>query len=108
MYQPLISNQESGDAFCLMQHEGLLKLLVFLVTVAERHPVKANGLKDIVRALNEKTRLLIARKVVVFVTNLDGKLTTVQDLESQKSKVLSALSEIRDFEQWVYRHTIAV
>ena len=112
LYQPRISNLESGDAFCLVRHDdGLLTLVILQVTVGEKHPVKANGLKEIVRAFPEPTRSLIARKVIIFVTPLDGKLNTVQALHSQKRKVLSASNiprEVRDFEQWVYRHAIIV
>ena len=87
LYQPMISNLESGNAFCLVRHEeGLLTLVILQVTVGEKHPVKANGLKEIVRAFPESTRSLIARKVIIFVTPLDGKLNTVQALHSQKRK----------------------
>lgn len=109
LYQPLISNLESGDAFCLLNHNGLHMLLVLQVTVGQSHPVKANGLKEIVLAFPEPKRLLIARKVIVFVTPSDGKINAVQALHSQNGTVLSASTvphEVRDFEQWVYGHAI--
>lgn len=109
LYQPQICNLESRDAFCLLRlADDVLTLVVLQVTVGLRHPVQTNGLmKHIVKAFHS---LVIARKVIVFVTpSTAGQLCTVQPIVSQEKKKMAPSSipvEARNFEQWVYRHVI--
>ena len=110
LYQPMISNLESGDAFGLVQiGDDNYMLIVIQVTTAHKHPVKVNGLKTIVSAFPEELRKLIKRKVILFVTPIDGHITTMQPLHSKENKVIKAMNipkEAKDFEQWLYRHSV--
>jgi hypothetical protein len=109
LYQPLIANLESGDAFCLLQLVNEYSLIVLQVTVGEKHPVKANGLKEIFQAFPVDIKARITRKVIIFVTPMEGKLRTLQPLHNQDDKVMALANiphDARNFEQWVYRHYI--
>jgi hypothetical protein len=111
LYQPLISNLESGDAFCLIHLNDSYMLIVLQITVGEKHPVKVNGLKDIYQAFPVEITERIERKVILFVTPLDGKLCTWQPLHNQDDKVIAPAYipyDARNFEQWVYRHAINI
>jgi len=108
LYQPLISNFEFGNSFCLLQLT-VLTLIVFQITVGEKHPVKANGLKSIVQAFPESIRSRIGRKLIVFVTPMEGKIRDVQSIISQKGKEMSKVSvDAQNFEQWVYCHKVVL
>jgi hypothetical protein len=54
LYQPSIANLESGNAFCVLPSDrnNDKTLIVFQVTVADTHPVKANGLKKYINNHN--------------------------------------------------------
>jgi hypothetical protein len=109
LYQPMISNLESGDAFCLIQKDNIFILIVFQITVGTKHPIKANGLKHIVRAFPENISALISRKLIIFVTPMDGKLNTAQPIHSKNNAVLepqNTPNEAKNFEQWVYHYEI--
>jgi hypothetical protein len=109
MYQPSISNMESGNAFCLIQVDNELVLVVFQITVGKAHLVKKNGLKDIVQSFSVDIKTKIKRKLFVFATPVQGKLTKIQPIHNKDCKVMAAasiLNDARDFEQWVYRHFI--
>ncbi len=111
LHQPLISNLESGDAFCVIEVGLALILIVLQPTIAEHHPVKANGLTDIVQAFSPDIRARIARKLIVFVTPVGGKLATSQPIHNQDGKVMAPTNiplEARNFEQMVYRHFVQI
>lgn len=100
---PRISNLESGDAFCVVER----MLVVFQVTVAKSHPVKVNGLRDILLAFPEHVRANITQKLVVFVIPKHGTLDKEQALHTQKGEqVVSMPRIVNDFQQYVYRHEI--
>lgn len=110
LYQPKISDLESGDAFCLLpfghanDQNPLFFLVVLQITVGETHPVKVNGLHDIILAYSEEIRNRIRKKLLVFVTPLDGKLNSVQPLLTQQGKVIREIPPLaRGFEQYVCR-----
>lgn len=50
LYQPRIANLESGDCFCVVEWERGYVLVVLQMTVGRIHPIKVNGLRDIVLA----------------------------------------------------------
>jgi hypothetical protein len=108
LYQPTISNLESGDAFCVVKMTGIWTLVVLQVTVAENHPIKANGLKVIYDAFPDNLRTLIQRKLLVFVTPPSGNLCDIQPYHDQKNHVMKDRIPpiVREFEQCVYRHSI--
>ena len=85
-------------------------LIVLQVTVAEMHPIKANGLTYIYHAFTESIRQQINRKIIVFVTPVDGKLRTKQPLHTQGRTTFKRDQDIPaeaiNFEQWVYRHRV--
>ena len=106
LYQPQISNLESGDAFCVLQlQQSTYTLIVVQVTVAEHHPIKANGLGDILNAFPLLPQ--ISRKLILFVTPVDGRLHSAQPLHTKENRVMSVVPvDVQDFEQWVYRYKI--
>lgn len=110
LYQPRICNLESGDAFCLITSDKGYCLVVVQCTVAERHPIRANGLKTIVNAFKTDLRNRIMRKVILFVVPIDGTLKYPQPLVTQDGKVFvsNVPSEAQNFEQWVYRYDLAI
>eukprot|EP01039_Chlorochromonas_danica_P011205 gene11205-12497_t len=115
LYQPKISNLESGDAFCVFPsgfgQDGLpvFLLVVLQITVGESHPVKVNGLHDIILAYPESIHLRIVKKILVFVTPLDGKLNSVQPLHTQENKVAQVNkidTLVQNFEQCVCKQSV--
>ena len=110
LYQPAVSNMEAGDAFCVLLMNGETILIVLQITVAEMHPIKANGLTYIYHAFTESIRNQINRKIIVFVTPVDGKLRTKQPLHTQGRTTFKRDQDIPaeaiNFEQWVYRHRV--
>lgn len=107
LYQPKISNLESGDAFCVVPSTNDYWLVVLQITAGERHPVKVNGLNDIISAYPEDIRIKVVRKLLVFITPLDGKLNTVQTLHTQDGKVAQRVPPlVQGFEQFIYRHEV--
>ena len=111
LYQPQVSNLEAGDAFCLIeQADGTYILIVLQITIAERHPVKANGLKVIVNAYPEQMKANITRKIILFVIPVDGELRSCQPLHTQNNRVIEDANlppEAKKFEQWAYRRVIS-
>jgi hypothetical protein len=113
LYQPKISNLESGDAFCVLSSgldnygQPVFLLVVLQITVGENHPVKVNGLHDIILAYPELIQLRIFKKLLVFVTPLDGKLNSIQSLHTQQNKVAQVIPNlVKGFEQCVCRHSV--
>ncbi len=108
LYQPLICNLESGDAFCLISTEESFMLLVLQVTVGENHPIKVNGLMDIYLSFDLELRNKITRKVLLFVTPFDGKLKSLQPYHTKKGVVIiNNNTVVSEFEQWVHWYVLA-
>eukprot|EP01039_Chlorochromonas_danica_P011834 gene11834-13343_t len=107
LYQPRISNLESGDCLCVVEMEGQLVLVVLQMTVGEKHPVKAHGLKCICRAYLPSVRSQIKRKILCFVIPTHGKLNEKQPFHTKKGIVAAqTTNEVRDFEQYVCAYAI--
>jgi hypothetical protein len=110
LYQPKISNLESGDAFCVIECKGddgimVLALLVFQFTVGEHHPIKVNGLVKILKAFKN---LVIAKKLFIFVTPDVGKLKDVQRFHTKENLVAQKIPEgVRSFEQFLCKYSIS-
>ena len=87
LYLPTIGNLESGDAFCVMELNGVTTLIVMQVTIASSHPVKMNGLKTICDCFGN-TQVNITDKILIFITPIHGTLNSKQNLHStQNTKV---------------------
>jgi hypothetical protein len=113
LYQPKISNLESGDAFCLLPFgraddgQPVFQLVVLQITVGENHPVKVNGLHDIILAYPEFIQHKIIKKLLVFLTPSDGKLNSIQPLHTKQNKVAQAIPNlVKGFEQCLCRLSI--
>jgi hypothetical protein len=108
LYVPRISNLESGDCFYLVPlPTGGYLLVVLQITVGMSHPVKANGLHDILLAYSEGVRKHVVNKALVFVIPAHGELQGEQPLHTQKGNQINCLPvAVRDFKQYVYRHQI--
>ncbi len=87
LYQPRIANLESGDCFCVIGREGGYVVVVLQMTVGRNHPIKVNGLRDIVLAYPMQTRNALVGKVLVFVTPVHGALDAQQPYHTQDGKV---------------------
>ena len=106
---PRISNLESGDSFFMVDdgHEGF-RLVVLQITVGKSHPVKANGLNNIVKAFHEEVREKISEKLLVFVIPKYNTLVNVQQLVTQSNtESVHMQSNARGFQQYVYHHEIS-
>ena len=105
---PRISNLESGDAFFVLENGVDSYLLVVLqITVGSSHPVRANGLRDILLAFPESVRHKITRKAFVFVTPNWGTLDKEQKLITQRGEEIAAIPrDAQGFQQYVYRHKL--
>ena len=92
LYQPRIANLESGDCFCVIDWEEGYMLVVLQMTVGAVHPIKVNGLRDIVLAYPMQIRSELVSKVLVFVTPTDGALDGQQPYHTQDGKVAERFS----------------
>jgi len=110
LYVPRISNLESGDSFYLvLLPTGGYLLVVLQITVGKSHPVKVNGLHDILLAYLQDVREHVVSKALVFVLPAHGELDREQALHTQKEEQMDSARvplAVRDFKQYVYRHTI--
>lgn len=110
LYVPRISNLESGDSFYLvLLPAGGYLLVVLQITVGKSHPVKVNGLHDILLAYLEDVRVQVVSKALVFVLPAHGELDREQALHTQKEETMDSARvpvAVRGFKQYVYRHTI--
>lgn len=107
LYQPRIANLESGDCFGVVQHDGANVLLVLQMTVGDNHPVKANGLRDIVLAYPLDVRNDLRNKLLGFVIPLHGALNSTQPLHTQGGRAIERIpTEVQGFAQYVCRYTI--
>ena len=106
LYQ--LSNMEAGHAFSIQLVNGEYALIVLQMTVAEVHPMKADGLSYIYNAYPKAISKLITRKIIIFVTPVDGKLRNKQPIHAQNNDLFVSACDIPsgvdDFEQWVYHH----
>jgi hypothetical protein len=110
LYVPRIANLESGDAFYLvLLPTGGYLLVVLQITVGKSHPIKANGLNDILLAYQADVKAAVVSKALVFVLPAHGELDKEQALHTQKEEQMDSgrvPMAVRDFKQYVYRHTI--
>jgi hypothetical protein len=113
LYVPrIVSTLESGSAFYLVGlPTGGYQLVVLQMTVETSHPVKSTGLHTILLAYVEEVRLHVARKALVFVLPKHDVLDKEQALPTQKKEPMNSEGAhvpvaVRDFQQYVYRHTI--
>jgi hypothetical protein len=100
LYQPRISNLESGDAFCLLSLvDHCYHLVILQITVAETHSVKSNGLVKILRAYSNNYN--ITKLSLVFVTPLYSELAKIQKITNQKGNKAKGLpSGLKDLRQY--------
>jgi hypothetical protein len=85
LYIPPYNNLESADAFCLMEINGRMTLVILQCTIAENHPVKQNGVK-IIRHFYTSRRLSVEDTVIMFMIPHNGKLNSEQPLVTSKPK----------------------
>lgn len=84
LYIPPYGNLESGDSFCLIELNGKWTLVILQCTIAEKHPVKQNGVKIIHDCFSKNAELKVDDTVIMFMIPLNGKLKTMQPLVTQK------------------------
>ena len=84
LYIPPYGNLESGDAFCLIEVNERRTLVILQCTVAERHPVKQNGVKIIHDCYTENSKLQVEDTVIMFMIPENGKLKTMQPMVTKK------------------------
>jgi hypothetical protein len=108
LYQPRISNLESGDCFGIVEHNDAYVLIVLQMTVGAKQPIKANGLKDIVLAYPLDVQNALSKKVLGFVIPAEGTLNSKQPLlHTRGGKVIERIpTEIQGFEQYVCKYKI--
>jgi hypothetical protein len=109
-YVPRVTNLTSADAFYLVEgaESGEYTLVVLQITVAESHPVKAQGLLDIILAFPEKFK--ITSKALVFVVNPSCLMQDAQKLTNLKGEELEEGSirlSLRDFKQYIVRYKLS-
>jgi len=108
LYLPRISNLQSADTFCVVEYApGFYWLLFFQITVGEKHPVKANGLCEIIEAYSEHIQKNINQKIVAFIIPMFGPLCSVQPLHTVDDKVMQKIpSVLQDLEQYVCEYKL--
>jgi len=108
LYVPRISNLESGDCFYLVPLPTCgYSLVVLQITVGMSHPVKANGLHDILLAYSKDVREQVVSKALVFVLPAHGHLFGLQPLHTQKGQQMDGNCvpvAVRDFKQYQYNN----
>jgi hypothetical protein len=108
LYQPRISNLESGDCFGIVEHNGIFVLFVLQMTVSKKHPIKANGLRDIVLAYPLDVQNALSKKLLGFVIPMHGALDSVQPLHTRDGKVIERIpTGVEGFEQYVCEYKIS-
>ena len=110
LISPRILNLKAGDAFYVIRYGlGSYMLVVLQITVGKTHPVKSNGLKDILMAFPMDVRENITKKALVFVTPVHGTLENEQPLVTQKGNNPTVLPLIvRGFEQYVFKYKLSI
>ena len=107
LYQPKVTNLDFGHAFCVLQIHNSLTFIILQITIAEYYPIQLNGVKCIWNAFSEEVRTSTKRKIIIFVTPLDGKLRTIQPYHMGKDIVFkdnTTCHEEDNIEQWVLRY----
>jgi hypothetical protein len=92
LYLPTIENLESGYAFCVTKVNDVLTLIVLQITISDCHPVKINGLEAICKCY-ANSNIEIKNKILIFVTPVNGKLTSKQKLTTTKGIVATNIPE---------------
>jgi len=111
LYQPIISNLESGDAFGLIpsgEDNEAYYLIVLQITVSDEHPVKVKGLNRIIAAYSKEIQNNITRKFLIFVTPLHGKLNSIQPYHVDGKVAVHIPKDIKKFEQCTFRYEISI
>lgn len=106
LYIPTSKNFESGDAFYLSNNE----LFVLQITIAETHPVKANGLQKIFDFFRNGGISNFTCHLV-FVVPKDGKLVNKQNITTKEGKIAKHMSSaVVEFDehQWRLEYIINV
>lgn len=98
LYVPSHGTMESGDAFCLLNVQGVPSVIVFQITIAEFHPVKMQGLRVISDRFSN-----VGQQYLVFVTPQNGKLCTPQNLLTTESKVAQKFDGVQGFKDFQYK-----
>jgi hypothetical protein len=80
LYIPSYGNLESGDAFCLIQLNGKPTLVILQITIADKHPVKQNGVRIIHQCYTKNSHLKVRDTVIMFMIPVNGRLKTKQNL----------------------------
>jgi hypothetical protein len=110
LYQPRISNLESGDAFCVIfddDNSSKLTLIVLQITVGASHPVKVNEISKIFGSFRQAIQEKIQTKLLVFVTPFHGTLNVVQPWHTVDNKVCMLIPVVvQDFCQCVFGYKI--
>ena len=98
LYVPSHGTMESGDAFCLLNVEGVLTVIVLQITVAKFHPVKMRGLRVISNRFPN-----VGQQYLVFVTPLKGILSEPQNLLTTESKVAQMFDGVQGFKECQFK-----
>ena len=98
LYVPSHGSMESGDAFCLLNVQGVRCVIVFQMTIAEDHPVKMRGLRVISGRFAD-----VGRQYLVFVTPMNGKLCEPQNLLTTDKKVAKNFNGVEGFRDFQYK-----
>ena len=101
LYVPSHGNMESGDAFCLLNVQGVLTVVVFQMTIAEDHPVRMRGLRVISDRFPKAQQ-----QYLVFVTPVNGKLSKPQNLWTTESKVAQRCQGLEGFKNHQFKMEI--
>ena len=91
LYVPRISNLESGDCFYLvpLPTSGYL-LVVLQFIMGMSHPVKANGLHNILFVYSVDVRVQVVSKALVFVLPARGELLQQKGEQMEDSSTSSS------------------
>ena len=98
LYVPSHGSMESGDAFCLLNVQGVRCVIVFQMTIAEDHPVKMQGLRVISGRFAD-----VGRQYLVFVTPMNGMLCKPQNLLTIDNKVAKNFNGVEGFRDFQYK-----
>ena len=98
LHVPSHGSMESGDAFCLLNVQGVRCVIVFQMTIAKDHPVKMQGLRVISGRFAD-----VGRQYLVFVTPMYGKLCEPQNLLTTDNKVAKNFNGVQGFRDSQYK-----
>lgn len=116
-YVPNIDNLESADAFYLTPiispqgtaaSQARYRLVVLQITVASSHPVKANGIVNILKAFPAAIRARVTEKALVFINDYKAKIGVWQNFVSKyKKKLTKVPAVVKNFKQYVCAYTFS-